>query len=858
MTGQRLLHYEITDKLGEGGMGVVYKARDTHLDRFVAVKVLPADKVTDPTRKARFVQEAKAASALNHPNIITVYDISADAGTDFIAMEYVDGKTLDQIIPRDGMRLGEALKIAIQIADALARAHFAGIVHRDLKPANIMVDGHGHVKVLDFGLAKLTEVSTDDRTVTMKTEEGAIMGTAAYMSPEQAEGRPVDARSDIFSFGALLYETVSGHRAFLGDSKLSTLSAVLQKEPEPLSAEIPHDLQKVILRCLRKDPARRFQHCGDVQIALEELKEESSAGSTARTVRPGVSAAWKRLLTIALAAIVAGGGWQLWRQSGSNFAPPRLVQLTSYPGSETTPTFSPDGNQVAFTWGGTRSDNADIYVKLVDQENALRLTTDPLPDGFPAWAPDGRKIAFLRFPRGRHSVIFLVSPLGGAELKLAELPTVGQLSWSADGKWLAVGTRQKGIYLVPAEGGEPRPFRKDQPPSNDAYPAFSPDGRQLAYVSCKSAEYYSCNVYVQHLDPSCTPMGEPRRITAQEMSVRGLSWSSNSESVVFAGGQAAAIILQLWRANAGAATKVEQLAWAGNFTNFPSISRAGDRLAFSKGTRNWDIWRLRIGEAPAPLITSSLDDTNPEFSPDGGRVAFSSLRSGVGSEVWVSDPDGSNQRQLTNRLGRHQGTPRWSPDGRWIAFDSQGASGQWDIWVIEASGGQPRRITAEPSDENMPSWSRDGENVYFRSDKSGKWEIWRASVADGKLEQVTRNGGFVAYESVDGKTLYYTKAEASPLFARSLDGGTEKQLVDHVSFRAFAVSEDGIYYIGRGDGNGQFPLCVLRFSTSGIQEIAKLDRPSNYGLALSPDRRTFLFAKDGGHGTDLILAEGFQ
>ena len=238
------------------------------------------------------MQEAKAASALNHPNIVHIYDIAEADGIQFIAMEYVPGKTLDQLIGRKGLRLNEALKYAVQIADALAKAHSAGIVHRDLKPSNIMVTSDGLVKVLDFGLAKLTERTSGEfgETATMRedekpdTEEGTIVGTVAYMSPEQAEGKPVDARSDLFSFGSLLYEMVTGQRAFHGDSKLSTLSAILKEDPKPISAlvaDAPHDLEKIITRCLRKDPARRFQHTADLQIALAELKEESDSGTVA-------------------------------------------------------------------------------------------------------------------------------------------------------------------------------------------------------------------------------------------------------------------------------------------------------------------------------------------------------------------------------------------------------------------------------------------------------------------------------------------------------------------------------------------------------------------------------------------------
>jgi len=314
MTGRTIAHYQVLEKLGEGGMGVVYKARDTHLDRFVALKVLPPEKMADPERKRRFVQEAKAASALNHPNIVVVHDIATEAGHHFIVMEYVAGKTLDQLIGRKGLRLGEALKYAVQIADALVRAHSAGIVHRDLKPSNIMVDEHGLVKVLDFGLAKLTERAVGDEapteTLRPRTEEGTIVGTAAYMSPEQAEGKRSDARGDIFSFGAVLYEMLSGRRAFQGDSRLSTLSAILREEPAPLGAEIPHELHKIVSRCVRKDPERRHQHMDEVKLALLEVKEETESGAAAavpvaRRPRRGLWLATAALLALLALAAVA-------------------------------------------------------------------------------------------------------------------------------------------------------------------------------------------------------------------------------------------------------------------------------------------------------------------------------------------------------------------------------------------------------------------------------------------------------------------------------------------------------------------------------------------------------------------------
>ena len=287
LIGKLVGHYRIVETLGEGGMGVVYKARDEHLDRFVAIKILPQEKIADPERKRRFVQEAKSASALNHPNIITVYDIASCDSTDFIAMEYVPGKALNHLIPRRGLPLADALKYAVQIADALAAAHAVGIIHRDLKPANVMITGPeeqgraGVVKVLDFGLAKLVEkTDNSDLGLTesirneegLSTEQGTIIGSISYMSPEQAEGKKVDVRSDIFSFGALLYEMVTGRRAFQGESKVSTLSAILREEPKPVTQVVeglPRELERIIARCLRKSPERRFQTAADLKLPLK-------------------------------------------------------------------------------------------------------------------------------------------------------------------------------------------------------------------------------------------------------------------------------------------------------------------------------------------------------------------------------------------------------------------------------------------------------------------------------------------------------------------------------------------------------------------------------------------------------------
>ena len=483
--GQTLGHYQILEQLGAGGMGEVYKARDTRLNRTVAIKLLRADRVSDPERKQRFIQEAQSASALNHPNIVIVYDIDQHDGVDYMVMECVAGKTLDALIPKQGMRLGDALKIAIQMAGALAKAHAAGIVHRDLKPANVMVSDDGHVKLLDFGLAKLLDdqpIAEGDRTRTarLETEEGTILGTTAYMSPEQAEGRKLDARTDIFSFGGMLYEMVTGHRAFGGDSKLSTLSAILKDEPKPLEG-VPADLDKIIRRCLRKDPARRFHHMDDLRVALEEVREDSESG---RLTAPGVEKKRKGIPKWVWAAGVTALALGAWGLGSTRAKPPvepfRKTPLTTYAGSEISPTFSPDGRQVAFAWNGEKRDNFDIYVKLVEGGEPLRLTHDPAPDLSPAWSPDGRFIAFLR-----QGAIYLISPLGGAERRVTDAGDY--VAWAPDGKSIAFAEapapQSGGVILLNLETGERRKVTNPPPGSGgDRFFAFSPDGRSLAFA----------------------------------------------------------------------------------------------------------------------------------------------------------------------------------------------------------------------------------------------------------------------------------------------------------------------------------------------------------------------------------------
>ena len=415
--GQTLGHYRLEEKLGQGGMGVVYRAVDTHLDRPVAIKVLPMLFLADPQRKKRFVREAKAASALSHPNVVTIHDINDADGLDFIAMEYVPGEPLSKLISPK-MKLAGALKYSVQIADALAAAHAAGVVHRDVKPANIMVTPSGLVKLLDFGLAKLTEPDTDSRDGPV-SRLGTVIWTPSYMSPEQAAGKPVDWRADIFSFGCVLYEMVTGRRAFPGDTGFATLAAVDSSDATPVSRlakGLPRDIERLIRLCLRKDPARRFQSAHDLKIALEDLNQESgqytqvsppAAGLKSGRFRKWLGAA--AASAVIIAAMVFLGRW-LFEPASAPLAQPR--PFTSYPGIEVEPAFSPYGKQLAFVWNGQRQDNYDIYVKLIGSGFPRRLTSNESRDHSPAWSPDGpadrqpplvsrRRMDCVRFPARR-------------------------------------------------------------------------------------------------------------------------------------------------------------------------------------------------------------------------------------------------------------------------------------------------------------------------------------------------------------------------------------------------------------------------------------------------------------------------
>jgi eukaryotic-like serine/threonine-protein kinase len=898
MVGRTISHYEIIEKLGEGGMGVIYKARDAHLDRFVAIKVLPLEKVADAERKRRFVLEAKSASALNHPNIITIHDIASDHGVEFIVMEFVAGKALNQVIARKGLPVAEALRYAVQIADALATAHAAGIIHRDLKPGNVMVCGaperSGSVKVLDFGLAKLTDKSensdreftgTMDPGDTPASAEGIIVGTVSYMSPEQAEGKKVDARSDIFSFGALLYEMVTGRRAFEGDSKLSTLSAVLREEPKPagqIVEGLPRELERIITRCLRKSPERRFQTMADLKVALQELKEESDSGTLqappALQQRPGRQRVWVGALLAAF-ALGAGALWLMRSPGKTPEAALNPIPLTTYPGFQGSPSFSPDGNQVAFVWNGEKQDNFDIYAKMIGTNGPpLRLTTDPALDDDPAWSPDGRFVAFLRLLPSGKDALLLIPAIGGLERKITEISGVGRPTWSPDGNWLAISDKDPesgrfALYLISVDSGERR--RLTSPPIQffgDSEPAFSADGRFLAFRRSIDAHSPELNdLYVLAFSDGWKPAGEPAQVTFGNKGGQNPAWTADGREIVYSVGSI--VSKGLWRVSSfpHAATRAEpqRLPSVGDDASEPAISGSKHRLVYVHRFSHNSLWRVAVpsleGKKQRPpnqatlLVSSTRDDNSAQISPDGKKIAFQSTRSG-NTEVWVSDTDGSNAVQLTSFGGPEVTTPRWSPDSKRIAFDSN-AAGEYDIYVVGADGGKPIRMTTNPANDGNPSWSPDGQWIYFDSARAGAQQVFKMPANGGEAVQVTKDGGYAPRVSLDGQWLYYTKALSSTsLWKVPIEGGEASKVLDNLSdYENVAIVKSGVYFAPSDDAIGtSSSIQFLRFGTNTISEVTSFEKSFVYGISVSPDGAWMLYSPELQVRSELMLVENFR
>ena len=540
--------------------------------------------------------------------------------------------------------------------------------------------------------------------------------------------------------------------------------------------------------------------------------------------------------------------------------PPPLVfhptPLTSYPGPEGHPSLSPDGRQVAFSWRGPEGDNSDVYLKLVGSETPLRLTDDPAYDHEPAWSPDGSQVAFMR--RGEEGCwIWLVAALGGPARKLASCGAsiYGDLAWSPDGQWLAFNDKAApedafSIFLLSPTTLEKRALTA--PPADtwgDHDPAFSPDGQTISFTR-------SVSEGMQDVYTVAVKGGDPVRLTSDSRNVYGHAWTTDGKHLLFASNRTGR--MGLWRIRASGGTP----AWVGlgdGQASFPNI--AGQRMAYQQSAGQVNVWQVEAGQdsSAAPLIASTAWDLHPQFSPDGQRIAFTSNRSGS-YEIWTSNRDGAGAVKLTNFGGPFTSTPRWSPDGRRLVFTAR-PGGQADVYVIDIEDALPRRLTTDLTDEMAASWSRDGESIYFSSNRTGMWQVWTMPADGGEAVQLTQNGGFGPMEAPDGQHLYYAKHNANGLWRMPVDGNGETLVLESLDARdwgSWAVDDAGLYFVKRGRPT------ILAFHDFATSQTDTLFIPQkgiprmDPAFAVSPGGQWLLFGQPDRSESDLMLVDGFR
>ncbi|HEY3349632.1 MAG TPA: protein kinase [Thermoanaerobaculia bacterium] len=872
--GTKLGPYEILSPLGEGGMGEVFRAKDTRLGREVALKVLSARVATNASARERFERESKAVAALSHPNILALYDVGLEGETAYAVTELLEGQTLRKALQPGSLPIRKALDVAMQVGKGLVAAHEKGIVHRDLKPENLFVTRSGHVKILDFGLAKLSLAESDDSgpagiSNSGQTEPGRILGTVGYMSPEQVRGQPADARSDIFSLGAILYEMLSGKRAFHRDSGIDTLSAILKEEPPDLvltNQLVPPGLDRLVRHCLEKDAALRFQTARDLVFDLETLSGESLSGSLGMAAPAERPSLWRRarvpLAAALVALLAAGAAWILATRVRGRGASshPTFQRLTSQPGGETKPALSPDGETVAFV--STASGNRDIWIQRVGSDKAINLTADSTVDEMdPAFSPDGSLIAFHSDRDG--GGLYVMGPAGESVRRV----TAGGFSpdWTPDGKEIVYADEEitspllrsrSRLWAANVASGEKRQLLA----TDGVEPAVSPHGLRVAFWGLRG-DTAQRDVYTIPL--AGLKEGETAGAVTNDAAVDvSPFWSPDGKTLYFGSDRGGSF--NLWRVPIDERTGLTRgepepvtlpTTWAGIFPGSFRGARSRARIAFTAPAELMAIEKVTLDPAtlapagpPAVLRRGSAMFLDLELSPDGSTLA--TRTQGATENLCVLAADGTNFRQLTRDSFRNRWA-RWSPDGQRIFFYSN-RSGAYGVWTIKPDGSDMTRVAGLPEASwAAPVPSPDGMLIALgRPSTSHVVVVPFAPAAAGSAAApappLEIEGKWAWDWSPDGRQLLVLKRGAvasSGVLLCAMPGGRCELLAPHAEQARFFPDGRHVGYVERGE------IHVLDLATraSRVLVAARADSPITR-FCISRDGRALYFLRDVSEG----------